>query len=63
MTDEERAAHHRELALAEHVRRIVATFPPLTPEQRDIIAALLWPPSIDDGGQQLYTRADRVSWQ
>jgi len=34
----------RELAasrLADHVRRIVAEAPPLTPEQRDRIAALL----------------------
>jgi len=27
--------------LAEHVRRVVDAFPPLTPEQRDRIAALL----------------------
>jgi hypothetical protein len=29
------------LNLSEHVRRIVADAPPLTPEQRDRIAALL----------------------
>jgi hypothetical protein len=29
--------------LAEHVRRVVAAAPPLTPEQRDKIAALLRP--------------------
>jgi hypothetical protein len=31
--------------LAEHVRTVVDSFPPLTPEQRDRIAALLHTPS------------------
>lgn len=34
--------------LAEHVARVVATFPPLTPEQRDRIAELLRPVPADD---------------
>jgi hypothetical protein len=37
--------------LAEHVRAVVDTFPPLTPEQRDRIAALLREvPTDHDGG-------------
>jgi hypothetical protein len=42
----ETAEAHREYraeGLAEHVRRVVDTFPPLTAEQRDKIAALLRP--------------------
>jgi hypothetical protein len=35
------ARDHRAEVLAEHVRRIVDTFPPLTAAQRDRIAALL----------------------
>ena len=35
----------RAAELAEHVRRIVDTFPPLTDEQRNQIAALLRSPS------------------
>lgn len=31
--------------IAEHIRRVVATFPPLTPEQLDRIRALLGPPT------------------
>lgn len=36
--------------LAEHVRRVVDTFPPLTDEQRNQIAALLRPTAV--GGDQ-----------
>ncbi len=35
--------------LAEHVRAVVAGFPPLTPEQRDKIATLLRPSSPSSG--------------
>lgn len=41
MTDDQQHAS----ALAEHVRRVVDTFPPLTAEQRERIAALLRVPS------------------
>ncbi len=36
--------------LAEHVRRVVDAFPPLTPEQRDRIVVLLRPSSPRNGG-------------
>src|SRR6476661_3581079 len=35
------ASQERAAALAEHVRAVVDSFPPLTPEQRDRIGALL----------------------
>ena len=34
-------AEYRTVALAEHVRQVVAKAPPLSPEQRERIAALL----------------------
>jgi hypothetical protein len=37
-----------EYEYAEHVRRVVDVFPPLTPEQKDQIAALLRPISRSD---------------
>jgi len=37
------APQERAAALAKHVRTIVDSFPPLTPEQRDHIGALLHP--------------------
>ncbi len=39
-------------SLAEHVRRVVDRFPPLTPEQRDRIAALLSSTPTTGGGDQ-----------
>lgn len=37
-------------AIAEHIKRVVATAPPLTDEQRTLLAALLTlPPSRADG--------------
>lgn len=45
------APARRDLAaamLAEHVARVVADAPPLTPEQRDRIAAALWAGSASD---------------
>jgi hypothetical protein len=38
--------------LAEQVRRVVERFPPLTPEQRDRIAALLVTPTTGGGSDQ-----------
>jgi hypothetical protein len=37
-----------EYEYAEHIRRIVDDFPPLTPEQKDRIAALLRPVNRND---------------
>lgn len=41
----------RAAELAEHVARVVACFPPLTPEQRSRIAELLRPTSTDTTGR------------
>jgi hypothetical protein len=42
--------------LTEFVRRVVAAAPPLTPEQRDIIAALLRTPGSSGDGEPDATR-------
>lgn len=42
-------------AIAEHIKKIVATFPPLTNEQRALLAALFSTapaPSAEDGGDR-----------
>lgn len=39
----ERRREYAEVSLAEHILKVVAAAPPLTPEQRDRLAALLRP--------------------